>query len=125
MEIPNLIPHIEALIFASDKPLTTAEITELLNHALGFHHTCRWSTVMGGYGCPQQSRLTSSDVAYYHLAEMVRRKASAVNPTWSIVEALQGVRVLELGVAANNAMPSPMVLQSRARLPLPGGDRSP
>ncbi|MBS1597530.1 MAG: SMC-Scp complex subunit ScpB [Bacteroidetes bacterium] len=36
MEIPNLIPHIEALIFASDKPLTTAEITELLNHALGF-----------------------------------------------------------------------------------------
>jgi len=36
MEIPNLVPHIEALIFASDKPLTTAEITELLNHALGF-----------------------------------------------------------------------------------------
>jgi len=36
MEVPNLIPHIEALIFASDKPLTTPEITELLNHALGF-----------------------------------------------------------------------------------------
>jgi segregation and condensation protein B len=36
MEIPNLTPHVEALIFASDKPLTSAEITELLNNALGF-----------------------------------------------------------------------------------------
>jgi len=36
MEIPNLTPHIEALIFASDKPLTTVEITELLNNALSF-----------------------------------------------------------------------------------------
>jgi segregation and condensation protein B len=29
MEINNLIPHIEALIFAADKPLTTLELTEL------------------------------------------------------------------------------------------------
>lgn len=36
MEITNLIPHIEALIFASDKPLTTLEITELVNNALSF-----------------------------------------------------------------------------------------
>ncbi len=36
MEITNLIPHIEALIFASDKPLTTLEITDLVNNALGF-----------------------------------------------------------------------------------------
>jgi segregation and condensation protein B len=36
MEISNLIPHIEALIFASDKPLTTLDITELLNNAFGF-----------------------------------------------------------------------------------------
>lgn len=34
MEITNLIPHIEALIFASDKPLTTLELTELVNNAL-------------------------------------------------------------------------------------------
>lgn len=33
MEIADLIPHIEALIFASDKPLTTLEITELVNNA--------------------------------------------------------------------------------------------
>ena len=36
MEISNLIPHIEALIFASDKPLTSAEITDLINQAFGF-----------------------------------------------------------------------------------------
>ncbi|HEV7780498.1 MAG TPA: SMC-Scp complex subunit ScpB [Chitinophagaceae bacterium] len=36
MEIANLIPHIEALIFASEKPLTTLEIVELANNALGF-----------------------------------------------------------------------------------------
>lgn len=36
MEISNLIPHIESLIFASDKPLASAEITELINQAFGF-----------------------------------------------------------------------------------------
>src|SRR6476646_114613 len=32
MELSNLIPHIEALIFASEKPLTSLEITELVNN---------------------------------------------------------------------------------------------
>src|SRR5215207_4288185 len=36
MEISNLIPHIESLIFASDKPLTSLEITDLINAAFGF-----------------------------------------------------------------------------------------
>jgi segregation and condensation protein B len=36
MEITNLIPHIEALVFASEKPLTALEITELINNAFGF-----------------------------------------------------------------------------------------
>jgi segregation and condensation protein B len=36
MDISDLIPHIEALIFASDKPLTSIEMTELLNNAFGF-----------------------------------------------------------------------------------------
>src|SRR5436190_19423320 len=36
MEITNLIPHIEALIFASDKPLTSLDITELVNNAFAF-----------------------------------------------------------------------------------------
>ncbi|HEY0434067.1 MAG TPA: SMC-Scp complex subunit ScpB, partial [Chitinophagaceae bacterium] len=36
MELNELIPHVEALIFASDKPLTTLELVELLNNAFGF-----------------------------------------------------------------------------------------
>ena len=36
MEIGQIIPHIEALIFASDRPLTAIDITELVNNAFGF-----------------------------------------------------------------------------------------
>lgn len=36
MEISQIIPHIEALIFASDKPLSAEELVELINNALGF-----------------------------------------------------------------------------------------
>jgi segregation and condensation protein B len=36
MELSEIIPHIEALIFASDKPLTNEEILELVNGALAF-----------------------------------------------------------------------------------------
>jgi segregation and condensation protein B len=35
-ELSLLIPHIEALVFASDRPLTTLELTEYVNNALGF-----------------------------------------------------------------------------------------
>jgi segregation and condensation protein B len=34
--VTDLIPHIEALVFASDKPLTSPEITDLVNSAFGF-----------------------------------------------------------------------------------------
>jgi segregation and condensation protein B len=36
MELSQIIPHIEALIFASEKPLTALEIVELINNAFGF-----------------------------------------------------------------------------------------
>jgi segregation and condensation protein B len=36
MDISNLILHIEALIFASEKPLTSMDIVELVNNAFGF-----------------------------------------------------------------------------------------
>ena len=36
MEIGNIIPHIEAVIFASDKAMTSLEITEVINNAFGF-----------------------------------------------------------------------------------------
>src|SRR6476469_1679933 len=36
MQISNLILHIEALLFASDRPLTAIDLTELINSAFGF-----------------------------------------------------------------------------------------
>jgi segregation and condensation protein B len=36
MNISNLITHTEALIFASEKPLSSIEIVELINNAFGF-----------------------------------------------------------------------------------------
>ena len=36
MELKDIVPHIESLVFASDKPLSASEITELINIALGF-----------------------------------------------------------------------------------------
>lgn len=38
MEISNLIPHIEALIFASERPVTTLEIVELINSVPEFEN---------------------------------------------------------------------------------------
>jgi len=35
MEITDMLPHIESLIFASDKPISTLEITEHINNAFG------------------------------------------------------------------------------------------
>ncbi|MFN5345303.1 MAG: SMC-Scp complex subunit ScpB [Bacteroidota bacterium] len=35
-EISTLLPHVEALIFASDRPLTTLELTDYVNNARGF-----------------------------------------------------------------------------------------
>lgn len=36
MELSLIIPHIEALIFSSDRPLTSLELSDMLNNALGF-----------------------------------------------------------------------------------------
>ncbi|HSN08381.1 MAG TPA: SMC-Scp complex subunit ScpB [Hanamia sp.] len=36
MELSIIIPHIEALIFASEKPLAINDLVELLNNAMGF-----------------------------------------------------------------------------------------
>ncbi len=36
MELSQIIPHIEALIFASEKPLSPLEIVDLVNNAFGF-----------------------------------------------------------------------------------------
>ena len=36
MEVSAIIPHIEALIFAAERPLTTLELTDMLNNAHAF-----------------------------------------------------------------------------------------
>ncbi len=36
MDLSLIIPHIEALIFASEKPLSSNELVELVNNAMGF-----------------------------------------------------------------------------------------
>ncbi len=36
MDLSEIIPHIEVLIFASEKPLTALDIVELINNAFGF-----------------------------------------------------------------------------------------
>jgi segregation and condensation protein B len=36
MELSSIIPHIEVLVFASEKPLTALEIVELINNAFAF-----------------------------------------------------------------------------------------
>jgi segregation and condensation protein B len=36
MELSQIIPHIEALIFASEKPLSSMELIELFNNAMAF-----------------------------------------------------------------------------------------
>jgi len=36
LNLSSIIPHIEALVFASEKPLTALDIVELINNALGF-----------------------------------------------------------------------------------------
>ena len=36
MELSQIIPHIEVLIFASEKPLTSSDVLELINNAFGF-----------------------------------------------------------------------------------------
>ena len=36
MEISVIIPHVEALIFASEKPVTTLDLLELVNNAIAF-----------------------------------------------------------------------------------------
>ena len=36
MEISSIIPHVEALVFAADRPLSTLEICDMLNNAHAF-----------------------------------------------------------------------------------------
>ena len=68
---------------------------ELL-HALGFHHTCAWTTIMGGYGCTSAQSVTKSDAAAFSLGYRTRRTILANAPTTTLGDALRGEQLREL-----------------------------
>ena len=50
-------------------------------HALGFGHTCSWSSIMGGYGCSTPFEMTATDAAYILLALDVHRLEQPLRTT--------------------------------------------
>jgi hypothetical protein len=72
---------------------------ELL-HALGFHHTCAWVTVMGGYGCTSAVGITQADAAGFNLGYQARAAIVASKPTTTFGDALRGEQLLESGPVA-------------------------
>ena len=82
--------------FLGDRSLMTHELL----HALGFHHTCAWITVMGGYGCTSAPGATQADAAAFALGYQIRRAILATPPTTTLADALRGEQLRELGLAA-------------------------
>ena len=72
---------------------------ELL-HALGFHHTCAWVTVMGGYVCTSAGGNTQTDAAAFNLGYQARAAIVAQKPTTTFGDALRGEESLELAPPA-------------------------
>jgi len=72
---------------------------ELL-HALGFHHTCAWTTVMGGYGCSSSQTVTKQDAAAFSLGYQTRRTILTNTPTTTLGDALRGEQLRETAVLA-------------------------
>lgn len=81
-------------------------ITHELLHALGFHHTCAWPTVMGGYGCPLLNGATIQDAAAFNLAFTLRQTMLAAQPTTSLDDARNGEQQLETSLVASR-IPAP------------------
>jgi hypothetical protein len=73
-------------------------VTHELLHAIGLKHSCGWVTVMGGYGCPSASGLTPEDVGYARVALRLAEIQRAMNAYRNLYEAMQGERVLLLGL---------------------------
>jgi hypothetical protein len=88
-----------------DLPLMTHELL----HTLGFKHTCSWPTVMGGYGCSSHEGLSPTDVAHAHAALAVRARQLEIGAPHGLIAALQGERVVGLGLP-------PFVAPDAARL---------
>lgn len=97
---------------------STGLMTHELLHALGFHHTCAWPTVMGGYGCQEQSGATKSDAAAFNLGYAIRDAIRANAPTTTLADALRGEQTRELAPVASRSgtaiAPGPVVFAPRA-----------
>jgi hypothetical protein len=91
--------------FLADRSLMTHELL----HALGFHHTCAWITVMGGYGCSSAPGATQADAAAFVLAYQIRRAILATSPTTTLGDALRGEQLRELGLVADRRGSAPRV----------------
>jgi hypothetical protein len=73
-------------------------VTHELLHAIGLKHSCAWTTVMGGYGCPSAGGLTLEDVGYARLALRLAEIQRATNAYRNLYDAMQGERVVLLGL---------------------------
>ena len=81
-------------------------VTHELLHALGFHHTCAWQTVMGGYGCPLNDGATLQDATAFNLAWTLRSTIAARHPSTTLGDASRGEQQLETGPVASR-VPGP------------------
>lgn len=73
-------------------------VTHELLHTLGFKHSCSWPTVMGGYGCTLQPRLSPQDVAHAQLAFAMRDTESSYGAANALAAALNAQLVLQYGM---------------------------
>jgi hypothetical protein len=93
-------------------------MTHELLHALGFHHTCMWPSVMGGYGCPLLGGATMQDASAFNLAWTLRQTIIAHQPTTFLADARRGEQQLETSIVASIAPLSP-----GARMPYAPAER--
>jgi hypothetical protein len=88
-------------------------MTHELLHTQGFKHSCSWATVMGGYGCNSALTLFPSDVAHAHLALRVHEVQRQTGAPHGLVAALQGERVVALGLPPFAASDAPRLRMLR------------
>jgi uncharacterized protein YjdB len=84
--------RVRANSFLASRSLMSHELL----HALGLHHTCGWTTVMGGYGCPSADGITRTDAAAFTLGYQTRAAIVARSPTTTFGDALRGEQMLEV-----------------------------
>jgi hypothetical protein len=111
------------------RPRTTAQhlrnaglMTHELLHTQGFKHSCSWPTVMGGYGCGQTARLSTSDVAHAQVAMEIRALQRTTGAIHGVGAALQGERRVMLGLTALPAEILFRLLRPQADLMTDGDD---